>query len=150
LPPKRSIARGGPMTPRRRVPKPASPSRASSKNGPDPTAVILEQMQSQFKVVIELVQGCATKTEVAALKEDVMWLKGDVMWLKGEVGTLTMAVKNCATKREMAAFRAEVNERFAEVNQRFDVLTAEVARKAEGATLGALERRVTALEQRAG
>lgn len=92
------------MTPRRRVPKRASPSRERSTNGADPVAVLLEDLRSQMQVVIEAVQECATKTE-------------------------------------LRAFRAEVNGRF-------DALTAEVARKAEGAALGALERRVTALEHR--
>jgi hypothetical protein len=70
-------------------------------------AVLLEELRSQMKVVIEAVQECATKTEVEAFRAD------------------------------FSAFRAEVQDRF-------DVLTAEVARKADGAALSALERRLLA------
>ena len=96
------------MTTRRRPPK-----HASSANGGDPAAVLLEEVRSQMKVVIEAVQGCAQK--------------GDV-----ETGFESM------------------NRGFDCMNLRFDVLTAQVARKADGAAQDALERRVTALEQRSG
>lgn len=101
------------MTPRRRVPKRASPQRERSRNGADPVAVLLEDLRSQMKVVIEVVQECATKTELETL-------------------------------------RADTQRGFNAMNVRFDVLTGEVARKAEGAALGALERRVAALEHRSG
>jgi hypothetical protein len=100
-------------------------------------------MRSQFKVVIEAVQGCASRGEVAALS-------GKVDALAMDVGALKGVVKNCATKGEVATFRSEVQAGFDAMSRRFDVLTAEVARKAEGAALGALERRVTALEHRVG
>jgi len=90
-------------------------------------AVLLEELRSQMKVAIEAVQDCATKTELKIVTE---------------------AVQNCAT--DLGAFRADVRGAFEAMNSRFDVLTAEVARKAEGAALVALERRVTALEHRAG
>jgi polyhydroxyalkanoate synthesis regulator phasin len=108
LPPASSIARGRSMTPRRRLPKRASRSRASSKSGPDPTAVLLEEVRSQNRVVIELVQGCATKTEVAALREDVATLKEDVTELKGDVATLREDVTEL--KGDVATLREDVTE----------------------------------------
>jgi hypothetical protein len=54
------------------------------------------------------------------------------------------AVQECATKTEVEAFRADFSAFRAEVQDRFDVLTAEVARKADGAALSALERRLLA------
>ena len=84
---------------------------ASAANGGDPAAVLLEEVRSQMKVVIEAVQGCAQKGDVDA------------------------------------GFDA-MNVRLDSMNMRFDALTAQVARKADGAVLDALERRVTALEHR--
>jgi hypothetical protein len=103
-------------------------------------AVLLEELRSQMKVVTEAVQDCATKAE-----------------LRSQMEVVTEAIHACATKTDLEAFksefsmfRAEVRGDFEAMNARFDVLTAEVARKAEGAALDALERRVTALEHRAG
>ncbi len=79
-------------------------------------AVLLEELRSQMNVVLEAVQGCATKTELREFRADVL-----------------EAIQQCATKTELRDLRADMNARF-------DVLTAEVARKAESAALEALER----------
>jgi hypothetical protein len=61
------------MTERRRAQK-----RASSANGGDPAAVLLEEVRSQMKVVIEAVQGCAQKGDVDAGPTAQRWTLSNV------------------------------------------------------------------------
>jgi hypothetical protein len=164
------------MTPRRRTPKRATPSRDRSRNGSDPVAVLLEELRSQMKIVIEAVQECATKTELGALRSEFSGLRSEFTGLRSEFSALgseftglrsefsalgseftglrsefsTLGSEFTGLRSEFSAFRADVRGGFDAMNGRFDALTAEVARKAEGAALGALERRVTALEHGAG
>jgi predicted nucleic acid-binding Zn-ribbon protein len=125
-------------------------------------AVLLEELRSQMKIVIEAVQECATKTELGALRSEFSGLRSEFTGLRSEFSALgseftglrsefsTLGSEFTGLRSEFSAFRADVRGGFDAMNGRFDALTAEVARKAEGAALGALERRVTALEHGAG
>ena len=103
--------------PRRTAPRRSVHTRASGAN---PTDVLLEDIRAQLGVVLEAVQGCATKSELAEFREDVA-----------------------------RRFEA-VDARFDRVGADLRSLRKENARKAESATLAALDLRVTALERRVG
>jgi hypothetical protein len=167
------------MTPRRRA------KRAASAGGANPTAVLLEDLYGQMKVVIEAVQGCATKADLErlaskadlepfALKSDLkglaskadlepLALKSDLKGLASKADLEPFALKSdlkglaskadlepLALKADVEALRTEMDRGFSSVTTRLGTLSAEVARKADGAALDGLERRVSAIEGRLG
>ena len=131
------------MTPRRRA------KRAASAGGANPTAVLLEDLYGQMKVVIEAVQGCATKADLERLasKADLepFALKSDLKGLASKADLEPLALK-----ADVEALRTEMDRGFSSVTTRLGTLSAEVARKADGAALDGLERRVSAIEGRLG
>jgi len=131
------------MTPRRRA------KRAASAGGANPTAVLLEDLYGQMKVVIEAVQGCATKADLERLasKADLepFALKSDLKGLASKADLEPLALKS-----DVEALRTEMDRGFSSVTTRLGTLSAEVARKADGAALDGLERRVSAIEGRLG
>ena len=149
------------MTPRRRA------KRAASAGGANPTAVLLEDLYGQMKVVIEAVQGCATKADLERLasKADLepFALKSDLKGLASKADLEPFALKSdlkglaskadlepLALKADVEALRTEMDRGFSSVTTRLGTLSAEVARKADGAALDGLERRVSAIEGRLG
>jgi len=101
-----------------------SPRRARPRK-PSPTAILVEDMRSQFKVVIEAVQGLGEtlESEMGAVRGELGGIRGDLANIHAAIGDHSREL------REVAAL---------------------VARKAEGAALAALEQRVTAIERRGG
>ncbi len=103
----------------RRTKQPRVP-RTRSTNGGDYTAVLLEELRGQMKVVIEALQECVTKREFNARFEAID-----------------------------ARFEA-MDARFDAVDDALRGLRHDVDRSAQAASLHALEQRVTVLERRLG
>jgi hypothetical protein len=148
------------MPPRRPSPKARARSPHRSGSGADPTAILLEDVRGQMRVVIESLQGCASKTDLAAhdAKLEVMSTALEdvsqvVRTTRADLAAVVTRLDATNTRLDatdagLMALRTDVSVGFCAMNQRFDTLIAEVSRKADRSALTALEQRVSVLEHR--
>jgi len=134
------------MTPRARSPK--TRGTKGPKNGRHRTAVVLEQVYGQMKVVLERLNDTATRGEV-------MEVMTHVENLGGRMGLVEDVIRQ--TRKELGETRKELGETRNELGGRLDGLEQEVrgvrqdvARQAQGSELRALDQRMAVVERHLG
>jgi hypothetical protein len=134
------------MTPRARSPKTLGTK--GPKNGRHRTAVVLEQVYGQMKVVLERLNDTATRGEV-------MEVMTHVENLGGRMGLVEDVIRQ--TRKELGETRKELGETRNELGGRLDGLEQEVrgvrqdvARQAQGSELRALDQRMAVVERHLG
>jgi septation ring formation regulator EzrA len=134
------------MTPKRK----ATSERRAAKptNGPDGTGVVLEDIYAQMKVVIEAVQDCATKRDLAELRE-VVDRRFDAIDDRFEAVDRRFDAVDDRFEAVDRRFEA-VDDHFEAVHQELRALRHDATLHAQSGELRALEQRVLLLEQRTG
>jgi|HubBroStandDraft_2_1064218.scaffolds.fasta_scaffold1047816_1 hypothetical protein len=134
------------MTPRARSPK--TRGTKGPKNGRHRTAVVLEQVYGQMKVVLDRLNDTATRGEV-------MEVMTHVENLGGRMGLVEDVIRQ--TRKELGETRKELGETRNELGGRLDGLEQEVrgvrqdvARQAQGSELRALDQRMAVVERHLG
>jgi hypothetical protein len=134
------------MTPRARSPK--TRGTKGPKNGRHRTAVVLEQVYGQMKVVLDRLNDTATRGEV-------MEVMTRVENLGGRMGLVEDVIRQ--TRKELGETRKELGETRNELGGRLDGLEQEVrgvrqdvARQAQGSELRALDQRMAVVERHLG
>ena len=120
------------MTERRKPPK--ARGTTGPRNGHHRTAVLLEEIRSQMRVVVERALGTPSKREFAELKED-----------------LGSRLDRVETRLDGVDKRLDgIDKRLDGIDREVRGIRQELARNAHGSELRAIEQRLTALERHAG
>jgi hypothetical protein len=127
------------MTPRARSPK--TRGTKGPKNGRHRTAVVLEQVYGQMKVVLDRLNDTATRGEV-------MEVMTHVENLGGRMGLVEDVIRQ--TRKELGETRNELGGRLDGLEQEVRGVRQDVARQAQGSELRALDQRMAVVERHLG
>ena len=127
------------MTPRARSPK--TRGTKGPKNGRHRTAVVLEQVYGQMKVVLDRLNDTATRGEV-------MEVMTHVENLGGRMGLVEDVTRQ--TRKELGETRNELGGRLDGLEQEVRGVRQDVARQAQGSELRALDQRMAVVERHLG
>ena len=127
------------MTPRARSPK--TRGTKGPKNGRHRTAVVLEQVYGQMKVVLDRLNDTATRGEV-------MEVMTHVENLGGRMGLVEDVIRQ--TRKELGETRNELGGRLDGLEQEIRGVRQDVARQAQGSELRALDQRMAVVERHLG
>jgi hypothetical protein len=141
------------MTPRARSPK--TRGTKGPKNGRHRTAVVLEQVYGQMKVVLDRLNDTATRGEVMEVMTHVENLGGRMGLVEDVIRQTRKELGE--TRKELGETRKELGETRNELGGRLDGLEQEirgvrqdVARQAQGSELRALDQRMAVVERHLG